>query len=131
MKAALHCRRLLVRYFVALAAGLALTACAEALKPIAQPEDGYDAVLFKQTVEVVDHTTINTFIFTAGSLFISDRTSDRGKVYCGRTIRSNAMVETCIRIEMPQTIFVQAGAQWSERAREVPPGTLELTKAKM
>ena len=115
---------------MALLVPFAAMACAEEVKPIAQPEGGYDAVRFVRTVEVSDHA-IGSFVFNADSVFISDRLSDRGKVYCGTVTYNSAAWPTCIRAEPPNTIFVQVGMRWTERAREVPPGTFELTKVKM
>lgn len=105
-----------------------LAACAT-IRPIAQSSAGYDAIRFRKAVQVRDHA-INIYTFAAGSVFIADRVTDFGEVYCGQgTINSDPqLLSICIGVRNATTLVLAPGVFLKQVDRSVPLGTFEIEK---
>lgn len=106
-----------------------LWGCADAVQPIAQPPDGYDAIRFLRTAVVRDHA-VNDITFVAGSVFLSDRINTRGKFYCGQFQVGVQVIAACMKARAPQTLILVHPLGF-EIERPLPPGTFEFTKIKV
>jgi hypothetical protein len=80
----------------------ALPGC-DSRQPLTQGPDGYDATRFGRTVDV--QRMLNTFTFTAGSVFIADRRVGSDPVYCGQVSQPGGTVLTiCMFVSCPDTL---------------------------
>lgn len=105
--------------------------CAGSWQPIVQPAPGYDAIRFRQVVQVDDHA-VSTYLFSAGTVLVADRmTEDYGPVFCGNAWLNGMVFPTCVGFEGDTTLVIGPGAGFKEVRRQVPPGSVERFKAKM
>lgn len=95
-----------------------------------QAPDGYDAIKFQRTIEVRDHS-VNTFTFASGSVFVADRRSSYGVMYCGNISTWGTIVFKCFGVEPPSTLVIGPGGGPFEVRRPQPPGTFERIKVKL
>ena len=109
----------------------ALAACATAYeRPLPQPPDGYDAVRFRQLVEV-PYRWVYSYRFEAGKTLLSDREiPEYPKVFCGmiEVVNSGQAISRCIAVE-GNTLVLSPGYQ--EERRPLPPGAIEIIKQKL
>jgi hypothetical protein len=112
---------------------LALGSCATKLDTITPASDGFDAIRFRRTVQVRDYA-INTYTFRANSVFIADRRTEFGTLYCGlATINDDIRTyEVCLGFKPPSTIVIAPGAtlKFTEVERALDPQDIEQIKVK-
>lgn len=105
---------------------LAAGGCVSAPTPKQQPPGGYEALKFKSTVSLRDHS-INTYTFMAGSTLISDHVSSAGQIYCGTAFVNEAPAMVCVGYDGGSlTLGPEDGMK--RVTRPVVPGAVELTR---
>ena len=118
-------------FIAAATASLILAGCSPvSVKP--QARDGYNAIRFRSTIQVRDHA-INIYTFTANSVFIEDRQSDFGPLYCGQATINDAITNfnICIGVRDESTIVIGPGAGFKEVDRDVGASTFTRFKLKI
>jgi hypothetical protein len=114
----------------ALIAMLTLAGCDTSV-PIQQGDAGYDAIRFRRFTEM-DYAIFDTITITAGSVFVADRQTSYGPIYCGQAqINHEGTFSVCFGVEAPSTIVIGPGAGFKEAHRPLPEGTFEHVKVKL
>lgn len=100
--------------------------CVSAPTPKPQPPGGYEALKFKSTVSLRDHS-INTYTFMAGTTLISDRISPTGTVFCGTAFVNEAPGMVCVGFD-GGSLTLAPEDTIKRVTRPVAPGAVELSR---